>query len=32
MTEFPNPDKIYPDENVKSIVFLKNVLLNLILK
>lgn len=25
MTEFPNPDKIYPDENVKSIVFLKNV-------
>ena len=28
MTKVPDPNKIYPDENVKSIVFLKNVVTN----
>ncbi|KAA8370998.1 CatB-related O-acetyltransferase [Leuconostoc carnosum] len=28
MLEFPDPNKIYPDDNVKSIVFLKNVVTN----
>jgi len=28
MTKLPDPNKIYPDENVKSIVFLKNVVKN----